>query len=140
MTVYRTARGKSLDMAALTASNERARAVSNMPVNARGDTIDSVGKITVPLGKKVTERYQNTVSDRASNIVSRKAETPAPSELLPHEAEFEQEDADTADIIAAIKEQESSAIPEFVVKSADEAPDFFEPEPVQPAKTVRKTK
>ena len=40
MAQYRTAQGKNIDMAALAAKNERTRAVGNMNVNARGDTID----------------------------------------------------------------------------------------------------
>ncbi len=43
MSKYRTAMGKTVDMAALTAKNEKVRAVGNMSVNARGDTIDARG-------------------------------------------------------------------------------------------------
>ena len=45
MSKYRTAQGKMVDMSALQAKNERTRAVGNMKVNARGDTIDSNGKL-----------------------------------------------------------------------------------------------
>ena len=41
MANYKTAMGKVVDMAALTAKNEKTRAVGNMKVNARGDTIDA---------------------------------------------------------------------------------------------------
>ena len=58
-------------MAALASNNERTRAVGNMSVNARGDTIDAHGKIIVPVNKKAAQAYQKTVSDRA---VSRPAE------------------------------------------------------------------
>ena len=38
--VYRTAQGKTLDMAALRAKNEKTRAVGNVKnLNARGDTL-----------------------------------------------------------------------------------------------------
>jgi hypothetical protein len=48
MAIYKTARGKSLDMTALAAAHEKERAVSNVPINARGDIIDSRGKTKVP--------------------------------------------------------------------------------------------
>lgn len=63
---YRTAQGKSLDMNALRAKNERLRAVGNMKVNARGDTIDSAGNIVVPVTEKVGKRYQKTVGNRSA--------------------------------------------------------------------------
>ena len=67
MAIYRTAQGRPLDMAQLAAKNETTRAVGNMNVNARGDTIDSNGKIIVPVTKKVGNRYQNTVKNASSN-------------------------------------------------------------------------
>ena len=47
MAQHRSAQGKIIDMAALAAKNERVRAVGNMPVNARGDTIGANGKVIV---------------------------------------------------------------------------------------------
>jgi hypothetical protein len=44
MAIHRTALGKQIDMAALAAKNEKTRAVGNMKVNARGDTIDGKGE------------------------------------------------------------------------------------------------
>lgn len=73
MAKYRTAMGKEVDMAALAAKNERVRAVGNMSVNARGDTIDSNGNIIVPVTKKVGEKYQKTVTNRAANVVRNRA-------------------------------------------------------------------
>jgi hypothetical protein len=67
MTIYRTAQGRRLDMAQLAAKNEKTRAVGNMNVNARGDTIDSQGKIIVPVTRKVGNRYSNTVANPAAN-------------------------------------------------------------------------
>ena len=71
MSQYRTAQGKSLDMSALASKNERVRAVGNMPVNARGDTIDSQGKIVVPVTQTTSQAYKKTVSERAVNNVSK---------------------------------------------------------------------
>lgn len=78
MGIYRTAQGRPLDMASLAAKNEKTRAVGNMNVNARGDTIDSHGKVTVPVTRKVGNRYNNSVanpeSNRARSIVRPKPE------------------------------------------------------------------
>lgn len=152
MSVYRTAQGKPLDMSALAARNERVRAVGNMSVNARGDTIDSHGKVLVPVTKKVGDSYQKTVTNRAANLVKRKHEitqpietAPAPEmkiditeeiELLADELQIEEDD--DALEIEAIKAAETKEVakPDFVVKPASEAPDFFEPE----VKDSKKTK
>ena len=61
MAIYRTAQGRKLDMGQLAAKNEKTRAVGNMNVNARGDTIDSKGNVIVPVTKKVGKNYQNAV-------------------------------------------------------------------------------
>lgn len=47
MANYRTAMGKTIDMTSLAKRNEHTRAVGNMSVNARGDTIDAKGKVIV---------------------------------------------------------------------------------------------
>ena len=147
MTTHRSALGRSIDMGQIAAKNEHVRAVGNMNVNARGDTIDSHGKVVVPVTKKVGDAYQRTVANRAANLIRQKngsgpveakadevavpVEAPiatAPvveeptveEELLPHEMEFEDEDADE---IEAIKAQDT-----FVVKPASEAPDFVMPD------------
>jgi len=75
--------GKTLDMAALAAKNERVRAVGNMRVNARGDTIDAEGKVIVPVTKKVGDKYQKTVTNRAANIVRNRATNLRPVESAP---------------------------------------------------------
>ncbi len=75
--------GKTVDMAALAARNEKVRAVGNMNVNARGDTIDATGKIVVPVTKKVGEGYQKTVTNRAANIVKKRQESLRPVESAP---------------------------------------------------------
>lgn len=147
MAKYRTAQGKVVDMSQLAAKNERTRAVGNMSVNARGDTIDGHGRIILPVTKKVGEKYQRTVSNRAANIVKRKQvdsftpiETaPAPEtkiELTEEELEFldtNEEDAEIEAIkaVEAAKALEASraeaAKKKIQVKPASEAPEFFDP-------------
>lgn len=74
MKQYRSATGKTIDMAALAAKNERVRAVGNMNVNARGDTIDSEGKIIIPATQKVGQQYQATVGNRSAQPQKNKAQ------------------------------------------------------------------
>lgn len=68
MAIHRTAMGKTIDMSALQAKNERVRAVGNMGVNARGDTIDSHGRIIKPVTAKVNDAYSQTVGNRSSHV------------------------------------------------------------------------
>lgn len=151
MSNYRSALGRTIDMGQLAAKNETTRAVGNMNVNARGDTIDAQGRVIVPVTKKVGEAYQRTVANRAANLIRQKngsgpiepKENPvqelevdativsAPvvdephivEELLPEELEFEDE-AEAAEI-EALKAEEAKS---FVVKPASEAPDFVIPD------------
>ncbi len=148
MAKYRTAMGKVVDMSQLAAKNERARAVGNMSVNARGDTIDATGKIVLPVTKKVGDRYQKTVSNRAANIVKKKQDSftpietaPAPetkidlTELVEEELEFldttaEDEAIDRIKAIEAAKALEANLVQEskkIKIKPASEAPEFFDP-------------
>lgn len=150
MAKYRTAQGKVIDMSQLAAKNERTRAVGNMSVNARGDTIDGQGKIILPVTKKVGDKYQKTVSNRAANIVKRKQTdsftpietSPAPetkvdlAELADEELEFldtSDEDSEIEAIKAietakALEASRAEAIKKKIqVKPASEAPDFFDP-------------
>lgn len=69
--VYRTAKGKVLNMSELAARNEKSRAVGNMKVNARGDTIDSTGKIIEPVTSKVANRNAKTVGNRSAQPVKK---------------------------------------------------------------------
>lgn len=83
MGIYRTAQGKRLDMSTLARRNERVRAVGNMSVNARGDTIDSQGRVIVPVTKKVGDKYERTVSNRAARLAKHKESTLQPIESSP---------------------------------------------------------
>jgi hypothetical protein len=84
MSVYRTAMGKSLDMAALRAKNEKTRAVGNVKnLNARGDTIDSFGRVVVPVTEKVGDAYAKTVGNRSSHVTQRQTPKLVPDKLEP---------------------------------------------------------
>jgi len=71
-----TAKGKILDMGALATQHEKTRAVSNVPVNARGDIIDNRGNVKVPREKISKEYYKETVPGADAVEVSIKEEEP----------------------------------------------------------------
>lgn len=83
---HRSAQGKIVDMAALAAKNERVRAVGNMKVNARGDTIDNAGKVVMPVTQKVGAQYQATVNNRSANVKKPIAQK---EKLTPEEVELD---------------------------------------------------
>ena len=68
------ARGQVLDMGALATQNEKTRAVSNVPVNARGDIIDNRGNVQVPREQISKEYYKETVPGADTTKVSIKEE------------------------------------------------------------------
>jgi len=106
MKSYKSAMGKNVDMGALLAKNEHTRAVGNMKVNARGDTIDSQGRVIKPVTAKVNQSYANTVGNKSANAVRGKPApakpvTPKPEikeELTPMEIELEESFEDDLEI------------------------------------------
>jgi hypothetical protein len=61
--IYKTAKGKTIDIGALRLQNENVRAVGNMGVNARGDRIDSEGKVIDSRSRQLQRQVQ-----RQSNV------------------------------------------------------------------------
>ena len=64
--IYRTAQGKMVDIGALQLQNENIRAVGNMPVNARGDLVDSMNRPIAAKNKQVTKQYNKQTSNSTS--------------------------------------------------------------------------
>ena len=54
---YRTAKGQRLDIGSLLLQNENTRAVGNMGVNARGDKINSQGKVIKGRNEQMQAQY-----------------------------------------------------------------------------------
>ena len=77
--VHKTAMGNTIDMDLIRLSNENTRAVGNMPVNARGDLIDSKGTIVKSREQIVNEYYQLHSNVPSSKKVNRN--TIVPDEL-----------------------------------------------------------
>ena len=70
MKTVKTAKGRTLDMAALAAKHEKTRAVSNMNLNARGDIIDNRNQVTIPREKIAKEFYKDNVPGADSKNIS----------------------------------------------------------------------
>jgi hypothetical protein len=64
MTVYKTAKGRPIDMGKLMSQNELLPAVGNAKVNARGDKLGANGKIV----QKREERYADTGVPNQVNV------------------------------------------------------------------------
>jgi hypothetical protein len=113
MAKYKTALGRTVDMAALAAKNERVRAVGNMKVNARGDTIDSMGNVVKSVTSKVNSGYAKTVGNRSAQAKTQQiAPSPMPAKADPVIEEFKpiSETSEAEDeAIEAIKAKEVAA-------------------------------
>lgn len=87
---YRTAQGKIVDLGALQLRNEHVRAVGNMPVNARGDLIDSQNRSIDTRNDQIARQYKkqtqtNVNSDPVFSSKNKRdtanvVETPVPPE------------------------------------------------------------
>jgi hypothetical protein len=75
---HRSAMGKMVDMNALRAKNEKVRAVGNMNVNARGDTIDSNDNVIQDNTKRVNQHFMRTVAKQQT-----RPQAPPPPPPLP---------------------------------------------------------
>ena len=72
MAIYKTAKGKEVDMGKLMGQNELLPAVGNAKVNARGDKLGPNGKIV----QRREERYVDTGVPNQFNV---RETTPAPT-------------------------------------------------------------
>ena len=115
---YKSAMGKTIDMEALASKNEHTRAVGNMRVNARGDSIDANGRVIKPVTDKVNEVYSKTVGNKSAQVkrpvtpkpttAPKKAEAIKPKAEELTEAELELEESFEDDIeVEKIKAKET---------------------------------
>jgi hypothetical protein len=105
MRQVKTAKGKTLDMGALAAQNEETRAISNMPINARGDIIDNRGKVKVAREDISKEFYKNNVPGSDETEVSIKEEI-KPSTKAKKEPELETKDSSEIEVSRIERERE----------------------------------
>lgn len=107
MRKHRTAQGKIIDMTALATKYEKTRAVGNMKVNARGDSIDSNNKITVPVTQKVGKSYSSTVGNKSAQVKNNPAPAQPVMDKTADELELEELSRDDAEV-EAIKAKENN--------------------------------
>lgn len=84
--VYRTAQGKSVDLGTIMLQNEHVRAVGNMNVNARGDTLDNNNRVVESKPRQIQKQNARTTNVSAdpvqtSSIKARKAKKEKSVEL-----------------------------------------------------------
>lgn len=65
--IYKSSRGKPVDMGALRLKNEKERAVGNMKVNARGDSIDEHNQPVQSRPQQVHNQYQKQVQAKTTS-------------------------------------------------------------------------
>jgi hypothetical protein len=65
--IYKSAKGKPIDMGALRLKNEQTVAVGNMKVNARGDKIDDKGQIIASKPAQVNDQYNQQLADKMTS-------------------------------------------------------------------------
>lgn len=123
MAQYRTAQGKTLDMGMFTAQHEKVRAVGNMKVNARGDTIDSEGRVVQSINDKINEYYGGTVTNPGAQnapplprgTTSRVVESPkAPAKAAPAPQAPQVDAAELSDVERELQESLEESIEEEV--------------------------
>ena len=111
--IYRTAQGKMVDIGALQLQNENIRAVGNMPVNARGDLVDSMNRPISAKNKQVTKQYNkqtlNSAAPASKTAIKKSAEStvarPTKVEIPPPPEDFD--DNATKETITGSVEQTS---------------------------------
>lgn len=104
MRQVKTARGKILDMGALAKQHEAMRAVSNVPMNARGDRLDSKGGVKATI-QKVAKAAQDAKEEPQTVPVSE----PKPVAREPEPVISEPEVTDNMVVSSEIKEREDGS-------------------------------
>jgi hypothetical protein len=109
MRQVKTAKGKILDMGRLAAQNEETRAISNMPINARGDIIDNRGNVKVAREDISKEFYKNNVPGADEKEVSIKEEIKSPTEAKKEEPKLETKDSSEIEVSRIEREREDGS-------------------------------
>jgi hypothetical protein len=87
MAIYKSAMGKVIDMGSLSAKNEKVRAVGNAKMNARGDIVDTQGRVVKPAPNRANEIYSKAVGTKGAQpmpVAKKRNE-----ELSKHEQELD---------------------------------------------------
>ena len=65
--IYKSSRGKPVDMGALRLKNEKERAVGNMKVNALGDAVDDKNQSVHSKPQQLHKQYQQQVQAKTTS-------------------------------------------------------------------------
>jgi hypothetical protein len=107
--IYKSAQGKTVDLGALLLQNESVRAVGNMNVNARGDTVDSTNRVIDQKNRQVQRQYRKQVAEISNNM--------SPTTSNRAAKQNQQQLANEVALVAEIAEL-TPAVKESVTKSA----------------------
>ena len=121
--IYKTSRGKPVDIGALRLQNEHVRAVGNMNVNARGDRIDAQGRVIDSRG----EQLERTVR-RTSNVSNGPVHGSMPDADTAPAPTLDPDPLEDFDDVAA-----NTAAPAEVAQPLATGPTPVEPVPVESA-------
>lgn len=123
---YRSARGKNVDLDRILHTNETTRAVGNMNVNARGDTIDSQNKTIEKRNERIKKQYQK----QHKNVVT--------DDVVPTSTRHARKLADAIAAAEAAKTNPARVVEEYTEeKMRVELPPIKKPaEPDEPAVTA----
>ena len=113
---YRTAQGKIVDLGAIQLQNEHVRAVGNMNVNARGDTIDSKGNTIDSRNRQLNRQYNRQVAAPVSDThlpasrraARQQAEADPVETAPPTQPDLEPVSADTVDTVEPTPAEETT--------------------------------
>jgi hypothetical protein len=113
---YRTAQGKIVDLGAIQLQNEHVRAVGNMNVNARGDTIDSKGNTIDSRNRQLNRQYNRQVTAPVSDTplpssrraARQQAEADPVETAPPTQSDLEPVAVDTADTVEPTSAEETT--------------------------------
>lgn len=117
--VYRTARGKQVDLDLLISRNELTPAVGNVRVNARGDELGAGGKI-IRKREDVLKDYYNAQPGMRSEVVVSENLTKAEQE------EFEEMDAEP--VVEKPAPKPKAATTKTKTETKSEEPEWIEDE------------
>jgi hypothetical protein len=113
--IYKTAKGKTIDMGSLLLQNEQVRAVGNMNVNARGDLLDSGNKVIDQKNRQVQRQYKKQTNVSASPVTvstreAKQAQVPK-EEPTVEDFEFDIEEPIQTEPVVKKEEVEPLSIP-----------------------------
>jgi len=114
--IYKTSRGKTVDLGALILQNENVRAVGNMNVNARGDVLDSSDRVIDSKNNQIQRQNQRQTrparevhtSTRAAQQARVKAQAEILETVLDIPVATEQSEQEHSGLAAAIARTKSS--------------------------------